>query len=50
MISAEKIAKEVAMIYQGKIKWYDSKDEMRNSDNPYLKQFINGLTTGPIEV
>ncbi len=50
MISAEKIAKEVAMIYQGKIKWYGSKDEMRNSDNPYLKQFINGLTTGPIEV
>ncbi|MGX6960611.1 MAG: ABC transporter ATP-binding protein [Rickettsia endosymbiont of Pentastiridius leporinus] len=50
MISAEKIAKEVAMIYQGKIKWYGTKDQMRNSKNPYLKQFINGLTTGPIEV
>ena len=50
MISAEKIAKEVAMIYQGKIIWYGNKDEMRTSSNPYLRQFINGLTTGPIEV
>ncbi|AAU03527.1 ABC transporter ATP-binding protein [Rickettsia typhi] len=50
MISTEKIAKEIAMIYHGKVQWYGSKEEMRNSDNPYLKQFINGLTTGPIEV
>ncbi|WP_341790056.1 ABC transporter ATP-binding protein [Rickettsia endosymbiont of Polydrusus tereticollis] len=50
MISAEKIAKEVAMIYQGKIMWYGTKKEMTDNDNPYLKQFITGSTTGPIEV
>lgn len=50
MNSAYIIAKEVAMIYQGKILWAGTKDEMKNSDNPYLNQFINGLTKGPIEV
>ncbi|MCC8417998.1 MAG: ATP-binding cassette domain-containing protein [Rickettsia endosymbiont of Bryobia graminum] len=50
MNSAYIIAKEVAMIYKGKILWHGTKDEIKNSDNPYLKQFINGLTKGPIEV
>ncbi len=50
MNSAYMIAKEVTMIYQGKILWFGTKDEVKNSDNPYLQQFIHGLTTGPIEV
>jgi phospholipid/cholesterol/gamma-HCH transport system ATP-binding protein len=50
MNSAYIIAKEVTMIYQGKILWFGKKDEIKNSDNSYLQQFVNGLTTGPIEV
>ena len=50
MNSVSMIAKEVAMIYKGKILWSGTKEEMKHSDNPYLKQFINGLTTGPIDV
>ncbi|WP_342278671.1 ABC transporter ATP-binding protein [Candidatus Tisiphia endosymbiont of Myopa tessellatipennis] len=50
MNSAYMIAKEVAMIYKGKILWFGKKDEIKNSDNPYLQQFVNGLTTGPIEI
>jgi len=50
MNSAYQIAKEVALIHQGKILWFGTKEDMKNDDNPYLKQFINGLTTGPIEV
>lgn len=50
MNSAYIIAKEVAMIYKGKILWRGAKNEIKNSDNPYLNQFINGLTKGPIEV
>jgi phospholipid/cholesterol/gamma-HCH transport system ATP-binding protein len=50
MNSAYIIAKEMAMIYEGKILWVGTKDEVRNSDNPYLKQFINGSTIGPINV
>jgi phospholipid/cholesterol/gamma-HCH transport system ATP-binding protein len=48
MNSAYLIAKEVALIHQGKILWFGTKEEMKNSDNPYLHQFINGLTVGPI--
>ncbi len=50
MNSAYMIAKEVAMIYKGKIWWFGTKDEIKNSDNPHLQQFVNGLTTGPIEI
>ncbi|CAF0915360.1 unnamed protein product [Didymodactylos carnosus] len=50
MNSAYMIAKEVTMLYQGKILWFGTKDEIKNSDNPYLQQFVNGLTSGPIEV
>ncbi|XVN42325.1 MAG: ATP-binding cassette domain-containing protein [Candidatus Rickettsia vulgarisii] len=50
MNSAYIIAKEVAMICKGKILWHGAKDEIKNSDNPYLNQFVNGLTKGPIEV
>ncbi len=50
MNSAYIIAKEVAMLYQGKILWLGAKEDIKDSDNPYLQQFVNGLTTGPIEV
>lgn len=48
MNSAYKIASEVSMIYNGKILWHGTKDQMNNNDNPYLKQFIEGSTNGPI--
>jgi len=46
--SARMIAKEVALIHNGKILWNGSKEEMEASSNPYLHQFINGLPTGPM--
>ncbi len=49
MNSAALIAEDVALIHQGKILWHGKKEEMKNADNPYLHQFINGITTGPIE-
>ncbi len=48
MNSAQKVAKEVALIYKGKVIWKGTRDEMQSTDNPYLHQFINGLTSGPI--
>jgi len=50
MHSAMAIATEVAMLYDGKILWHGKKSEVEKSKNPYLHQFINGLTTGPITV
>lgn len=50
MNSVRKIAKEVVLIHNGKIQWSGSKDEMENTDNPYMFQFVNGLSSGPFEV
>lgn len=50
MASARKIADRIAMLYQGKIIWSGTVKEMDKSDNPYLKQFINGNSQGPIKV
>lgn len=50
MQSARKIADRIAMIYQGKIIWIGTTDEMTGTDNPYITQFIHGQTDGPIQM
>jgi len=48
MVSAYKIADRIAMLYEGKIVEVGSPDEIRNSKNPVVHQFINGMAQGPI--
>lgn len=50
MASARKIADKIAMLYQGKIIWYGTVKELDKTDNPYVRQFINGSSKGPIVV
>ncbi len=50
MHSARMIAKEVALISEGKILWNGKIGEMDNASNPHLHQFINGLTQGPFKI
>lgn len=50
MHSVRMIAKEVALISEGKILWNGKIDEMDNSSHAHLHQFINGLTEGPFQV
>jgi len=50
MASARKIADKIAMLYKGKIIWSGTVKEMDKTDNPYVKQFINGCSQGPIKV
>ena len=50
MASARKIADKIAMLYQGKIIWYGTVKELDKTTNPYVKQFINGSSKGPIVV
>lgn len=50
MNSVRRIAKEVVLIHNGKIQWSGTKEEMDTIDNPYMFQFINGLSSGPFEV
>jgi len=48
--SAFKIADRMAMIHQGRLVEVGTPDEIRNSANPYIQQFIHGSPTGPIEL
>ena len=48
MTSAYKIADKIAMLYDGKIIAVGSPDEIKNTNNPFVNQFINGEAEGPI--
>jgi len=50
MKSAYKIADKIAMLYQGKILEVGTPDQIRESPNPVVQQFINGSAVGPISV
>ena len=48
MISAYQIADRVAMLYNGKIIQVGTVQEIKNTDNPIVRQFITGSNVGPI--
>lgn len=46
--STFRIANKIAMLYEGQIIAEGTPEEMKKLDNPYLKQFIEGYTEGPM--
>lgn len=50
MVSAYKIADRIAMLYMGKIVSVGTPEEIKNSDNAIVRQFITGSAIGPITV
>jgi len=48
MKSAYKIADRIAMLYRGKIIQVGTPEEIKNSPNPVVQQFITGSAVGPI--
>lgn len=46
--SAYKIADRIAMLYEGKIIGSGTPDEVKNTEDPVIRQFITGSATGPI--
>ncbi|HNV85593.1 MAG TPA: ABC transporter ATP-binding protein [Candidatus Omnitrophota bacterium] len=48
MISAYKIADRIAMLYQGRIIAVGEPEEIQHSKDPFVRQFILGLASGPI--
>ncbi len=50
LVSAQNIADKVAMLYQGKIIWTGAADQLYDSGNPFVEQFVNGKLSGPIPI
>jgi phospholipid/cholesterol/gamma-HCH transport system ATP-binding protein len=48
MDSAFRVATRIAMLHRGKIIVQGTRQEMRESTNPVVVQFLNGLLEGPI--
>jgi len=48
MHSAYKISDRIAMLYKGEIQEIGTPEEIRNTTNPIVKQFITGSAVGPI--
>jgi len=49
MQSAYKVADRIAMLYNGKIIEVGSPEAIRQSQNPVVRQFVNGQAVGPIQ-
>ncbi len=48
MVSAYKVADRIAMLYNGKIVEVGSPEQIRETQNPVVQQFIRGEAEGPI--
>ncbi|MEL6337167.1 MAG: ATP-binding cassette domain-containing protein, partial [Pseudomonadota bacterium] len=49
MTSVRKIADRVAMLHNGVVQWEGPVGEIDTTDEPHVRQFVNGLAEGPIE-
>lgn len=43
-------ANRLIMLYNGNVQWEGAVAEIDQTDNPYMRQFFSGSTTGPIQV
>jgi phospholipid/cholesterol/gamma-HCH transport system ATP-binding protein len=50
MVSARKIADDIAMIHKGQIVWQGPAKTIDDSGNPFVDQFIHGRAEGPIQM
>lgn len=48
LASAQTIGDEIAMLHGGKIVWQGPAAELHTTDNPYVRQFVEGRADGPI--
>jgi phospholipid/cholesterol/gamma-HCH transport system ATP-binding protein len=50
MTSAFHVADRLAMLHGGKVVYVGTPDEVRHTDDAYVKQFVEGSSEGPIQV
>ncbi|MDD4202918.1 MAG: ABC transporter ATP-binding protein [Candidatus Omnitrophica bacterium] len=49
MSSVFRVADRIAMLYEGKVLEVGTKEQIQNSKNPYVQQFVSGSPDGPIK-
>ena len=47
--SAYKVGNHIAMLHEGKIIYTAAPEDLRNTDHPIVRQFIEGRAEGPIK-
>ena len=50
LVSARRIADEVAMLHEGRIIWRGPVSALDASGDPFVEQFVNGRSEGPIKM
>ncbi|MGI6296335.1 MAG: ABC transporter ATP-binding protein [Armatimonadota bacterium] len=50
LAAIRRVASRIAMLHRGKIVAVGTVEEMENSDNPVVRQFMTGSTEGPIQI
>ncbi|MDH4261447.1 MAG: ABC transporter ATP-binding protein [Spirochaetia bacterium] len=50
MESTFRVAHRVAMLYNGKFEFTGTTEELKNNDNPIVRQFVTGSAHGPMSV
>lgn len=50
MTSAFKIAERIVMLYEGRVKFDGTPEQIKISSDPVVRQFVTGRATGPIQV
>lgn len=50
MACARCVGDRIAMLYQGKLVWIGTPDELDSTTNPYVHQFVHGQSEGPIQL
>jgi phospholipid/cholesterol/gamma-HCH transport system ATP-binding protein len=50
MVTAYKISDRIAMLYEGQIEEIGTPEEIRETKNPVVRQFITGSSEGPIKM
>lgn len=50
MVTAYKVSDRIAMLYEGRIEEIGTPEEIRETKNPVVRQFITGSSEGPIKM
>ena len=48
MVCVRRVADRIAMLHEGVIKWSGSAESLDTSENPFLRQFVQSSSDGPI--